>query len=93
MPPAYLFRRRLPPMPSLKRLTPGIDLVVCITEGIPVLDMVKVKKYLIGKKTRLIGPNCPGAHLSGKMQDRHHARLHPPEGKHRADIAQRHPYL
>jgi succinyl-CoA synthetase alpha subunit len=37
-----------------------LDLVVCITEGIPVLDMVKVKRYMEGKKTRLIGPNCPG---------------------------------
>lgn len=37
-----------------------LDLVICITEGIPVVDMVKVKKFMQGKKTRLIGPNCPG---------------------------------
>src|SRR6516164_807330 len=38
----------------------GIGLVICITEGIPVQDMVKAKNYLLGKNTRLIGPNCPG---------------------------------
>nr|WP_295973848.1 succinate--CoA ligase subunit alpha [uncultured Bacillus sp.] len=37
-----------------------LELVICITEHIPVLDMVKVKRYMNGKKTRLIGPNCPG---------------------------------
>ncbi|MBF0612707.1 MAG: succinate--CoA ligase subunit alpha, partial [Magnetococcales bacterium] len=37
-----------------------ISLVVCITEGIPVMDMVKVKRFMQGRATRLIGPNCPG---------------------------------
>jgi len=37
-----------------------LDLVICITEGIPTADMVKVHAYMIGKKTRMVGPNCPG---------------------------------
>lgn len=44
----------------LEAVDAELDLVICITEHIPVLDMVKVKRYLEGKKTRLIGPNCPG---------------------------------
>src|SRR3954462_1963305 len=46
----------------------GISLVVCITEGIPVQDMVKVKDYLRGKGTRLIGPNCPGVITAGEAK-------------------------
>ena len=46
-----------------------LDLVVCITEGIPVNDMVKVKRVMDGKKTRLIGPNCPGIVTPGAGKD------------------------
>ncbi|MBR5099246.1 MAG: succinate--CoA ligase subunit alpha [Spirochaetales bacterium] len=44
----------------LEAIDAGIEIIVCITEGIPVLDMARVRHYLDGSKSRLIGPNCPG---------------------------------
>ena len=44
----------------LEAVDAGVELVVCITEGIPVMDMMRVKAQMAGKKSRLIGPNCPG---------------------------------
>jgi len=46
----------------------GVDLVVCITEGIPVRDMVRVRRVMLGLPTRLIGPNCPGIISPGKTK-------------------------
>jgi succinyl-CoA synthetase alpha subunit len=55
----------------LEGVDAGLDLVVCITEGIPVNDMVKVKRAMESKKTRLIGPNCPGIVTPGAGKDSH----------------------
>jgi len=55
----------------LEGVDAGLELVVCITEGIPVNDMVKVKRAMEGKKTRLIGPNCPGVVTPGEGKDSH----------------------
>src|SRR5881409_42448 len=53
----------------LEGVDAGLDLIVCITEGIPVNDMAKVKRAIEGKKTRLIGPNCPGVVTPGPGKD------------------------
>lgn len=45
-----------------------LDLVICITEGVPVLDMLKVQSFMTGKRTRLIGPNCPGVITPGECK-------------------------
>ncbi|HZC46539.1 MAG TPA: succinate--CoA ligase subunit alpha [Candidatus Acidoferrum sp.] len=52
----------------LEAVAAGIELVICITEGVPVLDMVKVKAYMAGTKSRLIGPNCPGIITPGECK-------------------------
>jgi len=52
----------------LEDINAGIDLIICITEGIPVLDMVEVRTAMKGKKIRLLGPNCPGVISPGKAK-------------------------
>ena len=66
--PSSTSRRRLPPTLSSKAVAAGIELVICITEGVPVLDMVKVKRYMRGTRSRLIGPNCPGVITPGECK-------------------------
>ena len=52
----------------LEAVDAELDLAICITEHIPVMDMVKVKRYMEGKKTRLVGPNCPGVITPGECK-------------------------
>ena len=52
----------------LEAIAAGIELVICITEGVPVVDMVKVRRYMQGTKSRLIGPNCPGIITPGECK-------------------------
>jgi succinyl-CoA synthetase alpha subunit len=62
----------VPPAGAADAICESIDadipLIVCITEGIPVLDMVKVKRALCGSRSRLIGPNCPGVMTAGECK-------------------------
>ena len=62
----------VPPIGSadaiMEAVDAGIELVICITEGVPVLDMVKVNKYMEGKNCRLVGPNCPGVITPGECK-------------------------
>jgi len=52
----------------IEAIDAGIETVICITEGVPTLDMVKVKQYMKGKDVRLIGPNCPGVMTPGEAK-------------------------
>jgi succinyl-CoA synthetase alpha subunit len=52
----------------IEAIDAGVELVICITEGVPTLDMVKVKKYMQGKDVKLIGPNCPGVMTPGEAK-------------------------
>ncbi len=52
----------------LEGIEAGLNLVICITDGVPVLDMLQVRKYMQGKDVKLIGPNCPGAISPGKAK-------------------------
>lgn len=55
----------------LEGIDAGLDVVVCITEGIPVMDMIRVKRAMQGSRTRLVGPNCPGVVSPGPGKDSH----------------------
>jgi succinyl-CoA synthetase alpha subunit len=52
----------------LEAIEAGIGLVICVTDGVPVLDMLTVRRYIIGKDVRLLGPNCPGVISPGKAK-------------------------
>ena len=67
----------------------GVALVVTITEGIPVADMVKVRAFLASRNTRMVGPNCPGVISPGQCKIRHYARVYSQTGARRRYFALR----
>jgi hypothetical protein len=70
----------------------GIKVIACITEGIPVTDMLKVKATLLDRLSGVLSdrPELPGRDHSRRLQDGHHARLHPPARQDRYRLALRH---
>ena len=77
----------------LEAIEAEIPLIVCITEGIPVMDMVKVKARLDRSKLAADRPELPGRADARRMQDRHHARQHLPQGLGRRCFALGNAYL
>ncbi len=77
----------------LEAIDAELELIVCITEGIPVLDMMKVKRALAGHEVDPDRPELPRRHHAGRLQDRHHARPHPQARLGRGCVALRHAYL
>jgi hypothetical protein len=74
----------------LEAIDAEMELIVCITEGIPVLDMMKVKRALEGSKSIADRAELPRRHHARRLQDRHHARPYPQARQGRRRLALRH---